>query len=446
MTSASATPGGATPGGGTPGGDTPGDGTPGDGTRGDGTPGSGTTGGSGDATTDLLRQLAPRALGAIARRYRDFAGAEDAVQEALVAAAASWPTKGRPDDPLAWLVRVAGRRMSDQNRQDSARSRREDLAASWSLRPVDPAPGRDDSLILLFLCCHPSLTGASAIALTLRAVGGLTTREIAAAFLVPEATMAQRISRAKAKVKASGEPFQLPPPDEHQARLRSVLHVLYLVFNEGYATSNGADLARADLSGEAIRLTRGVRASLPEDPEVAGLLALMLLTDARRGARTTADGELVPLQEQDRTRWNQALIAEGISLLGHPLVGEYQVQAAIGAVHDQAERYGDTDWREIVALYDLLEAMTANPVVTLNAAVAAAMADGPAAGLARLEGLDQRLGDHHRLHAVRAHLLEMAGDRTKAMAEFRAAAGRTSNLREQRYLTTKAARLTDENS
>jgi RNA polymerase sigma factor (sigma-70 family) len=397
------------------------------------------------STEGLLRALAQQALGAVARRYGDFADAEDAVQEALLVAANAWPTDGEPDNPLAWLIRVASRRMADQYRRNAARRRREELAASWSLAGPSPASEHDDTLILMFMCCHPSLTAASAIPLTLRAVGGLTTREIATAFLVPEATMAQRISRAKAKIKASDEPFTLPSPDKRVERLRSVLHVLYLLFNEGYATSSGPDLGRTDLSCEAIRLARGVHAALPESPEVAGLLALMLLTDARRPARTTADGELVPLAEQDRTLWDRGLVTEGVTLITEALqrgqVGEYQVQAAIAAVHDQAPRYNDTDWSEILSLYGLLERMTGNPMVTLNRAIAAAMAHGPSTGLALLDGLGERLGDHHRLHSVRAHLLELTGDTRAAIVEFRAAAARTMNLREQRYLTTKAARL-----
>ncbi|HEV7865461.1 MAG TPA: DUF6596 domain-containing protein [Acidimicrobiia bacterium] len=393
----------------------------------------------------MLRQLAPRVLGAVARRYGDFAAAEDATQEALLAAATTWPADGRPDKPLGWLVRVASRRMADQYRSEEARRRREDLAASWSMAPPDPAPGRDDSLILMFLCCHPSLTPAAAIPLTLRAVGGLTTREIAAAFLVPETTMAQRISRAKAKLQPTASSFALPSADERPERLRSVLHVLYLLFNEGYATSSGPDLARTDLSGEAIRLTRGLRAALPDDPEVTGLLALMLLTDARRPARTGPDGSLVPLAEQNRSRWDRGLIAEGVALITEALrtgpMGEYQAQAAIAAVHDQSLSHTDTNWSEILALYGRLERMTGNPMVTLNRAVALAMADGPAAGLAVLDGLEDRLGDHHRLHSVRAHLLELAGDAKGAVAEFRAAADRTANLRERHYLTTQAARL-----
>ena len=396
-------------------------------------------------TEDLLRTLAPQVLGVVARRYRNFNDAEDAVQDALVAASTQWPVDGAPDNPRAWLVRVASRRMVDQFRHDDARRRREDLAASWSTTPPDPAAGRDDTLILMFLCCHPSLTANAAIPLTLRAVGGLTTREIAAAFLVPDATMGQRISRAKTTIEAAGASFALPPADERPERLRLVLHVLYVMFNEGYVTSGGEQLTRADLSSEAIRLARALHASLPDDPEVTGLLALMLLTDARRPARTDVFGELVPLSEQDRSLWDRALIAEGVALVTEALrrheLGEYQIQAAIAAVHDQARRHEDTNWAEIVPLYNLLERTTDNPMVTLNRAVAIAMRDGPAAGLAELDGLETRLGDHHRLHSVRAHLLELAGDTEGALAEFRVAAAGTNNLREQQYLTRQAARL-----
>lgn len=393
----------------------------------------------------LVRELAPRVLGLMVRRYGDFADAEDAVQLALIAASTTWQAEGLPDNPTGWLVRAASRRMAERYRSDDARRRREDLAASWSLADPDPAPSRDDTLILMFMCCHPSLSPASAIALTARAVGGLTTREIAGAFLVPEATMAQRISRAKATVKASAEGFSLPSDETRGERLRLVLHALYLMFNEGYATSSGPDLARTDLSGEAIRLTRMVRADLADEPEVAGLLALMLLTDARRPARTKSDGELVPLAEQDRSRWDRTLIAEGVALITDALrvgrIGEYQLQAAIAAVHDQALRHADTEWSEILALYGALERMTGNPMVTLNRAVATAMVHGPDAGLLLLEDLGERLGNHHRLHSVRAHLLEMAGDLGAAAGEFRAAATLTTNLREQHYLTTKAASL-----
>jgi RNA polymerase sigma factor (sigma-70 family) len=409
----------------------------------------------------LLRELAPQALGAVARRSGDFAAAEDAVQEALLAAATHWPADGTPDNPLGWLIRVAARRMTDQYRSEDARRRREALAASWSLAsPAGPVPGeddaaRDDTLTLMFMCCHPSLSPGSAIPLTLRAVGGLTTREIAAAFLVPEPTMAQRVSRAKATLKASGEPFTLPPPDQRAGRLRSVLHVLYLLFNEGYASSSGPDLARSDLSGEAIRLARALHASLPGHPEVTGLLALMLLTEARRPARTGPGGELIPLAQQQRGRWDRSLITEGTSLItralrqgqpgqgqrGQGQPGEYQLQAAIAAVHDQSPSHAETGWPQILSLYDRLERMTGNPMVTLNRAVAAAMAEGPAAGLALLDAVAGRLGSHHRFHAVRGHLLEMAGDGAGAAAEFAAAAAGTANLRERHYLTAKAASL-----
>jgi RNA polymerase sigma factor (sigma-70 family) len=398
-----------------------------------------------ESTEDLLRELAPQVLGVIARRYRDFADAEDATQEALVAASTAWPADGTPDHPLGWLIKVASRRMVQHYRRDDARRRREDLAASWSTASPESVVGRDDSLILVFMCCHPSLTPTLAIPLTLRAVGGLTTREIANAFFVPEPTMAQRISRAKAKIKESDESFALPAGDERAERLRSVLHVLYLMFNEGYATSTGPDLARVDLSDEAIRLVRGVHTALPDDPEVTGLLALMLLTDARRPARTGPGGELVPLAEQDRGLWDRTLIREGVALVTDAMkegdLGEYQVQAAIAAVHDQAASSEDTAWGEILPLYNLLERMTGNPMVTLNRAVATAMVDGPNAGLAVLDDIAGELGDHHRFHSVRGHLLELDGETTGAINELRTAAAGTTNLREQQYLTTRAARL-----
>jgi RNA polymerase sigma factor (sigma-70 family) len=393
---------------------------------------------------DLLRVLAPQVLGTLVRRYGDFDAAEDAVQEALLAATVHWPRHGIPAKPRGWLVQTAARRLIDQRRSERSRRARE----SQALLQEPPTPGpsdEDDTLIVLFMCCHPALTPASAIALTLRAVGGLTTAEIAKAFLVGEATMAQRISRAKQGIRASRVPFRLPTPEERTARLRIVLHVLYLIFNEGYATSTGRELHRTELSEEAIRLTRMAHQLLPDDGEVAGLLALMLLIDARRPARTSADGELIPLAEQDRTLWDRALIAEGISLLnravGTGAVGEYQLQAAIAAIHDRAPRAGDTDWPQILALYGLLEQMTGNPIVTLNRAVAAAMAHGPSAGLALLDAVDERLTGHYRLDAVRAHLLEMAGDTHAALALYRAAARRTTSLPEQRYLSTRAARL-----
>jgi RNA polymerase sigma factor (sigma-70 family) len=406
----------------------------------------------------LLRELAPQVLGAVARRHGDWADAEDAVQEALIAAATQWPVAGTPTNPRGWLYQVAIRRLTDHVRSELARRRREDEVASErsAAEPFVPPPDseigaeEDDTLVLLFMCCHPALTPASAIALTLRAVGGLTTAEIASAFLVPEATMAQRISRAKASIKASGGAFTMPSAAERAERLGAVLHVLYLIFNEGYASSAGPHLQRTDLSNEAIRLTRAVHALLPDDGEVAGLLALMLLTDARRAARTGPAGELVPLDEQDRTLWDRALIAEGIALVESALsrgsVGSYQLQAAIAAVHDEAVRPADTDWAQIFALYGLLERMSDNPMVSLNRAIAAAMVQGPQAGLELLAALDgdPRMAGHYRLDAVRAHLHEMAGDPERAVAHYRAAAEGTASIPERDYLLMKAARLTAE--
>jgi RNA polymerase sigma factor (sigma-70 family) len=405
---------------------------------------------------DLLRRLAPQVLGVLVRRHGRFDACEDAVQEALLAAAVGWPQDGIPENPRGWLVTVADRRMTDQLRSEQARRRREDRVAaeapadaSLSAAPGDDqAAEHDDTLTLLFLCCHPALSPAAQIALTLRAVGGLTTSEIASAFLVPEATMAQRISRAKQRIKTTGIPFRMPAEPERADRLRVVLHVLYLIFNEGYSASSGPDLQRADLTREAIRLTRAVHRLLPDDGEVAGLLALMLLTDARRAARTLPDGALVPLAEQDRSLWNGEAIQEGISLVTDALsrtpVGPYQIQAAIAAVHAEAARAEDTDWPQIVALYELLERISPNPVITLNHAVAVAMVQGPRAGLEMLDSLDgdDRIARHHRLDAVRAHLFEMAGDHAAALSSYRIAARRTTSLPERRYLETRAARLT----
>jgi RNA polymerase sigma factor (sigma-70 family) len=400
----------------------------------------------------LLRGLAPQVLGAVVRRFLDFAAAEDAVQEALFAAAIQWPREGVPDNPRAWLIQVASRRMTDHLRSELARRRRE-TAAAMQLDHLAPAAGvenetdQDDTLVLLFMCCHVALTPSSAIALTLRAVGGLTTGEIANAFLVPEATMAQRISRAKQSIKASGVPFRLPTNQERAQRLRVVLHVLYLIFNEGYTSSVGPHLRRSELSREALRLTRAVHNLLPDDGEVTGLLALMLLTDARRAARTGPDGELIPLTKQDRTLWDHKQISEGIALISATLskgsIGAYQLQAAIGAIHDEAARAEDTDWAQILALYDLLKRMSDNPMVMLNHAIATAMVHGPSAGIELLNALDAdgRLTGHHRLDAVRAHLLELGGDHQAAIAHYRTAAGRASSLPERNYLMTQAVRL-----
>jgi RNA polymerase sigma factor (sigma-70 family) len=392
---------------------------------------------------DLLREAAPRVLAAVVRRFGDFADSEDAVQEAMIDAARQWPAQGIPENSTGWLIAVASRRMTDRIRADSARRQREERLA------VEPEPGpageADDTLALIFMCCRPELSPASAIALTLRAVGGLSTAQIAAAFLVPEATMGRRVARAKGAVAAADGPFGLPAPAERRERLRAALGVLYLIFNEGYAASEGPELARAELSAEAIRLTRIAGLALPEEPEVGGLLALMLLTDARRAARTDGRGELVPLDEQDRSAWDAAAIAEGNRVLADAVaagaVGAYQLQAAIAAVHDRARRSEDTDWAEILALYGLLEAVAPGPMVALNRAVAAAMADGPETGLALLAEVEPRLEGHHRVHAVRAHLLELAGDGAGAHAEYRRAAELTASLPEQRYLTRRAARL-----
>jgi RNA polymerase sigma factor (sigma-70 family) len=402
----------------------------------------------------LLREVTPQVLGSVVRRFRDFAAAEDAVQEASLAAAMQWPHDGLPENPRAWLTKVASRRMTDYIRSETARRRREneasELAPSIDSHELDDWNQEDDTLMLLFMCCHPALTRASAIALTLRAVGGLTTAEIARAFLVPESTMAQRISRAKQSIKNSGVPFQLPTAEERAQRLRAVLHVLYLIFNEGYTSSSGSDLRRGDLSREAIRLTRIVQGLQPNDTEVAGLLALMLLTDARRRARTSSAGELIPLAQQDRELWDKQQIAEGVALISAALprgsLGPYQVQAAIAAVHDEALRAEDTDWPQILALYNLLRRMSDNPIVRLNHAVAAAMVHGPAAGLELLDSLngDAQLTSQHRLDAVRAHLLELSGDAEQAVRYYRAAAGKTGSLPERNYLLTQAARLSGE--
>jgi RNA polymerase sigma factor (sigma-70 family) len=394
---------------------------------------------------DLLRELAPQVLGALVRRHGQFDGCEDAVQEALLAASAQWPAEGVPDNPRGWLVTVASRRLVDQVRSERARRERETATAAEAV-PED-VPDTDDTLVLLFLCCHPALTAASQTALTLRAVGGLTTAEIARAFLVPEATMAVRISRAKQRIKAAGSSFSLPAGAEREERLQVVLHVLYLIFNEGYTASAGPDLHRADLAREAIRLTRMVARQLPGDGEVTGLLALMLLTHARRAARTTAAGDLVPLDEQDRTRWDHGLIDEGTELvkvsLAGPALGPYQLQAAIAATHASAANAAQTNWAQVHALYLILERIAPNPVVTLNRAIALAQTQGPQAGLDLLSALDGdgRVAGHHRLLSVRAHLLEQAGDPAAAYEHYRQAARSTASLAEQRYLESRASRL-----
>ncbi|GAA2889746.1 sigma factor-like helix-turn-helix DNA-binding protein [Streptosporangium fragile] len=404
---------------------------------------------------DLLRELAPQVLGVLLRRHGGFEECEDAVQEALLAAATQWPGEGVPENPRSWLVTVASRRLVDQVRSEQARRRREITAAAREAPDAGlaPAPGdesggdQDDTLTLLFLCCHPALTPASQVALTLRAVGGLTTAEVARAFLVPEATMAPRISRAKQRIKAAGASFELPAAHERVTRLDAVLHVLYLIFNEGYTASSGPDLHRGELTTEAIRLTRMLHRSLPDDGEVTGLLALMLLTDARRAARADPDGALVPLAEQDRGRWDAAMIEEGTALVTDAMsaspLGPYQLQAAIAALHVQAPRAEDTDWEQIRILYGILTRIAPNPMATLNHAVAVAMTRGPQAGLELLESLDgdPRIARHHRLYAVRAHLQELAGEYAAARANYRLAARRTTSLPEQRYLRDRAGKL-----
>jgi RNA polymerase sigma factor (sigma-70 family) len=395
----------------------------------------------------LLRELAPQVLGALVRRYGGFDTCEDAVQEALLSAATQWPTEGMPANPRGWLTTVASRRLIEMWRSDSARRRREETAAALPLPELTATPEVDDTLTLLLLCCHPSLTPVSQVALTLRAVGGLSTAEIARAFLVPESTVGQRISRAKQTIKASGAEFRMPPAPELRDRMSAVLHVLYLIFNEGYTASSGSALYRVDLTNEAIRLTRQIRVRLPEDGEVAGLLALMLLTDARRHARTRPDGALVPLAEQDRSLWNAETIAEGVALITETLarapIGPYQLQAAIAAVHDEAVRAEETDWRQILGLYELLHSLAPGPMVTLSRIVAVAMVDGPRAGLEQLAKAesDHVLAGHYRVDAVRAHLLDLAGDHEAARAYYRLAARRTLSLPEQRYLESRAGHV-----
>jgi RNA polymerase sigma factor (sigma-70 family) len=400
---------------------------------------------------EVLRELAPHILGSLVRRHGDFDAAEDAVQEALVAAVNQWPDQGVPTNPRGWLMTVATRRLTDEWRSESARCRREMTVATldplYDEMSLESQPVEDDTLTLMFMCCHPALSEPSQLALTLRAVGGLTTAQIARAFFVPEATMAQRISRAKQSIKANGVPFRMPEERERAERQAVVLHVLYLIFNEGYTSAFGPDLQRPELTREAIRLCREFHRLLPTDGEVAGLLALMLLTDARRPARTRPDGSLIPLAEQDRTMWNKQFIDEGVALITATMakaaIGPYQLQAAIAAIHDEATTADETDWRQILGLYELLERIQPNPMITLNRAVALSMVRGPKAALDLLATLDAdgHLTENHRLEAVRAHLLEMAGDVDAALISYREAARRTTSIPEQRYLEERADRL-----
>ena len=414
-----------------------------------------TEGGPTPALRDLLSDAVPRVLAAVTRRFGDFASAEDAVQEALLAAHVEWPAAGTPANPGGWLYRVACRRMADHLDSETSRRRREEAVAGARSPPADPplsddeteAMAGDETLLLLFMCCHPALTPPSAIALTLRAVSGLTTAEIASAFLVPQATMAQRISRAKQTITESGVPFALPGPAERSQRLGLVLQALYLMFNEGYTSSSDPQLVRVELSSEAIRLARILHRLEPDHAETAGLLALLLLTDARRPARTGKDGELIPLDEQDRGLWDRALVAEGTALITAALargsIGSYQLQAAIAALHDEAPGVETTDWPQVLALYSLLQRMTDNPMVALNRVIAGAMVHGPATGLEWLRALeaDPRIAGHYRIAAVRAHLLEMSGDREAALAHYREAAAATASPAERQFLLMKAARL-----
>jgi RNA polymerase sigma factor (sigma-70 family) len=395
----------------------------------------------------LLRELAPQVVARLVRRYRDFDSCEDAVQEALLSAAQQWPVDGVPDNPRGWLITVAHRRLIEMTRSNAARRRREETAMLLEPPEGEAAPTEDDSLTLLMLCCHPALTLPSQVALTLRAVGGLTTAEIARAFLVPESTIGQRISRAKQRIKASGAEFRLPSPADRSQRIAGVLRVLYLIFNEGYTASSGATLMRVELTAEAVRLTRQLHEDLPNDGEVAGLLALMLLTDARRPARASPDGTLIPLAEQDRRLWDRQSIHEGTTLVTRTLaagpVGPYQLQAAIAAVHAEAPRAEDTDWPQILGLYDLLLTLAPGPMIILNRIVAVAMVHGAEAGLHQLAATetDDTLTGHHRVDAVRAHLLEMIGDNEAARDAYVLAARGTLSIPEQRYLQSRAAAL-----
>ncbi|MEV6235796.1 sigma-70 family RNA polymerase sigma factor [Lentzea sp. NPDC051838] len=382
---------------------------------------------------DLLRELAPQVLGVLVRRHGQFDVCEDAVQEALLGAAQQWPEQGIPDNPKGWLITAASRRWIEQYRSDLARRQREEKVTALTPPPADPAPAHDDTLTILALCCHESLTTASQIALTLRAVGGLTTAEIARAFLVPESTVAQRISRAKQKIK--GAKFRTPQD------LTAVLHVLYLIFTEGSTASSGDDLVRVDLTAEAIRLTRQLHRRRPDDGELTGLLALMLLTDARRPARTDEQQALIPLADQDRTKWDRDALDEGTELIQKALstaqIGPYQLQAAIAAVHAEATTAEDTDWHEILGLYELLTVTAPGPMVSLNRIVAVAMVHGPQQALDELSTLDL---DHYRVHAVRAHLLDLQGKHTEAQQEYEKAAKLTLSVPERRYLSSRSRR------
>ncbi|BBH68547.1 RNA polymerase sigma24 factor [Actinoplanes sp. OR16] len=402
-----------------------------------------------DVLGDVWRREAPHVLGALLRRYGDLGDCEEALQDAAEAAAIQWPVEGMPDAPRAWLITVASRKLIDRARSQAARARRETLDAAQRPEAADEPAGadHDDTLRLFFLCCHPALTRPSQVALCLRSVAGLSVPEIAAAYLVPVRTMTQRLTRARTMLRQAGARFAMPSADEMPGRVAAVLDVCHLVFTEGYARTSGETLLDVRLAEEAIRLLRQLSAALPDHAEVAGALALTLLTHARSPARADAAGDLITLADQDRSLWRADLIAEGVDLLERTLprghVGRFQLQAAIAAVHAEAENYEKTDWLQISALYDMLGRVAPSPAVTLNHAVAVAMAHGPAAGLAMTEPLtsDPALHRHHRLHAVRAHLLEMAGDPDAAREQYRTAARLTASLPEQRYLNRRAGAL-----
>jgi RNA polymerase sigma-70 factor, ECF subfamily len=393
----------------------------------------------------VFREHYGRAVAVLTRVCGDIDAAEEAVQDAFAAALERWPSTGIPPSPAGWIITAARNRAVDRFRREASRESRHEEAVRMHApdEPVDEGPVSDDQLRMIFTCCHPALATSAQVALSLRLIGGLSTAEIARAFLVPEATMAQRLVRAKGKIRDARIPYRVPDEHELPARLRSVMAVIYLVFNEGYSASSGDGLVRADLCAEAIRLGRLLSGLVPDEPEVQGLLALMLLIDARRAARTTADGAMVLLADQDRTRWDRAAIAEGQAIVRGCLradrPGPYQLQAAVNAVHSAAREAADTDWRQIVRLYDLHVAIAPSPIVRLHRAVAVAEVDGPAAALALVEPLE--LGEHHLYHAVRADLLRRLGRAAESVRAYDAAIERAGNAAERSFLEGRRADL-----